>query len=126
MQPDVPTTAHPIAQVNTGMMVIDATGAEVGRVIEVRTGDPNAVTVQEPPTGDGVLGDAVPHTGTGNGDEPDVPADLAARLLREGYVKVDAPELLADDVYVAAGQIERVAEDVVVLGVSGDQLARES
>lgn len=124
MQPDVPTSPDPIAQITTGMQVVDAAGEEVGTVAEVRLADPNAVTAQEPPTGDGVLSGKVPHTE--DGDEPDVPADLAARLLREGYVKVDGHRLLADDLYVAADQIGTVTQDVVTLAVPRGQLVRES
>jgi hypothetical protein len=125
----MPSRPHPIAQVNPGMRVVDRAGEEVGEVVTVRTGDPNAVTAQEPPTGHGVLSGKVPHPDghhhrRDGDDEPDVPADLAARLLRVGYLTVDARGLFARDVYVSADEIARVRDDVVELAVDGDALAR--
>jgi hypothetical protein len=125
MRPDVPTSPDPIAQVTTGMQVVDAQGEDVGTVIATTPGDPNAVTAQEPPAGEGVLAGKVPHTE--DGDEPEVPADLAARLLRGGYLRVDGQGILAHDLYVEADQIAGVNQDVVELSVARDQLTpRES
>ncbi|MFK3981654.1 hypothetical protein ACI2K4_14900 [Micromonospora sp. NPDC050397] len=123
MPSDVPTSPEPIAQVTEGMRVIDPVGEEVGTVVAVRLGDPNAVTAQDPPDRNGLLGAQVPHTA--EGDEPDVPPDLAARLLRTGYLKVDSEGLLARDLYVEADQIAQVDRDVVELAVSRAELASE-
>lgn len=121
--PPAPTHAVPIAQVTTGMRVIDAGGEEVGRVETVRLGDPNAVTVQ-PPTGDavGTLANLISSAAV---EEPDVPADAAARLRRVGYVKVDGHRGFHDAVYVEADQITKVTEDVVQLGVVRADLTPE-
>jgi hypothetical protein len=123
MQPDVPTSPEPIAQVSSGMRVIDADGEEVGTVDTVKMGDPNAVTVQAPPTGGGgmlsAMASAVPA------DEPDVPADAAARLMRAGYVKVDGVGLLTGAIYVTADQVADVTDDVVQLRVRPSDLVPE-
>ena len=124
MHTEVPISPEPIAQVTNGMRVIDPDGEEVGTVIAVRLADPNAVTAQDPPSGHGVLGDRVPHTEYG--DEPDVPADLAARLLRSGYLKVDSRGLLTHDLYVEADQIAEVNQDVVELAVDRAYLIPEA
>ncbi|WP_326561532.1 hypothetical protein [Micromonospora sp. NBC_01796] len=124
MHTDVPNSPEPIAQVTSGMRVIDPGGEEVGTVIAVQLGDPNAVAAQDPPSGDGVLGDGVPHTATG--DEPDVPPDLAARLMRTGYLKVDSRGFLAHDLYIEADQIAKVNQDVVELTVDRNRLLPES
>ncbi|WP_329106340.1 hypothetical protein OG792_00710 [Micromonospora sp. NBC_01699] len=123
MHTNVPNSTEPIAQVTNGMRVVDPGGEEVGTVVAVRLGDPNAVTAQDPPTGDGVLGAGVPHTE--NGDEPDVPPDLAARLLRTGYLKVDSRGILTQDLYVEADQIAKVNQDVVELTVDRTRLITE-
>ncbi|WP_460808292.1 hypothetical protein [Micromonospora zhanjiangensis] len=102
------------------MRVIDATGAEVGTVTAVRSGDPNAVVAQEPSDGDGVLAGKVPHTE--EGDEPAVPADLAARLLRTGYLRLTG-DRSGPDCYVEADQISEVTADAVRLAVPGTTLA---
>ncbi|HEY0699460.1 MAG TPA: hypothetical protein VGD43_16815 [Micromonospora sp.] len=120
----MPTSPDPIAQVTSGMRVVDSAGDEVGTVADVRTGDPNAVAAQEPAHGHGVLGARIPHTEAG--DEPHLPADLAAHLLRTGYVKVDGHGLLTRELYVEAGQIADVRADVVELTVPASELAHRS
>ena len=116
----MPTHPEPIALVTPGRLVVDPAGEEVGRVTQVAMGDPNAVTVQEPPGDPGVLGDRLPHPG--HGEEPDVPPDVAARLLRAGYLKVDRRGLFKSDCYVGADQIAEVRQDTVELLVGTDQL----
>jgi hypothetical protein len=115
-----PTGPQPLAGITSGMRVIDAAGEEVGTVAGVTRGDPNAVTVQEPSGGPGVLAGQAPHPS--RGDEPDLPADLAARLLRTGYLKVAGHGLLTTHYYVSADQIARVC-DVVQLRATRAQLA---
>ena len=122
MRPDVPTSPDPINLVTSGMRVIDANGEEVGTVIDAVPGDPNAVTAQDPSGGGGgVLAGKVPHTE--DGDEPELPADLAARLLRTGYLKVHGRALLTEDLYVGAEQIAGVRDDEVQLSVPQERLA---
>jgi hypothetical protein len=121
MQPDVPNGTSLLDRITSGMRVIDAHGEEVGTVLAVQPGDPNAVAAQEPPAGDGVLSGKVPHTE--EGDEPEVPADLAARLLRAGYVKLTGAGQPGPDRYVEADQIADVTGDSVRLTVAGAALA---
>lgn len=59
-------------------------------------------------------------------NEPDLPAPLAERLLREGYVKIDSKGLFRRDLYVGANQIGQVDGDVVHLSVPRSDLAKES
>ncbi len=66
--------------------MVDSAGAEVGTVDLVQRGDPNAVTVQAPTADPGSSLDELIESAAV--EEPDVPADLAARLLRTGYLKV--------------------------------------
>lgn len=126
-----------IGQVTTGMRVVDATGAEVGTVDLVQRGDPNAVTVQAPTTSASTS--PVPAADPGSSldeliesaalDEPDVPADLAARLLRSGYLKVCTPAGAAPGpagaVYVLADQVASVADGQVRLTVPAADLTHE-
>ena len=96
--PGTPTEPEPIAQVNTGMQVFDASGEQIGTVS----------AVQMPDTGD-----------------PDVtPGDAAERLRRTGFVRVDTG-LLSKDMFVERGQVAEVAEvdgGVVTLNVTRDRL----
>lgn len=45
-------------------------------------------------------------------------------MLREGFLKLHTTGLLTRNRYVAAGQIERVADDTVYLAVTADDLAK--
>ncbi|SCL37928.1 hypothetical protein GA0074692_4835 [Micromonospora pallida] len=109
-----------IGRVTTGMRVVDAAGAEVGTVDLVQRGDPNAVTVQAPTADPGSSLDELIESVTV--EEPDVPADLAARLLRSGYLKITDS---GRAVYALAEQIDTVADREVRLSVPTADLAPE-
>lgn len=115
----------PISRVREGMDVVDADGEKVGEVALVRLGDPDAVTLagQEGPDEDrGILNDVA--SVFGGGDEPKVPEAIRARLIHEGFIKIDGG-LLGDDQYALADQIATVAGDTVRLNVDKDDLAGE-
>ncbi|MCM0676502.1 hypothetical protein NCC78_17685 [Micromonospora phytophila] len=112
-----------ISRVTTGMRVIDAAGTEVGTVDLVQRGDPNAVTVQAPTADPGSsLDELIESTAV---EEPDVPADLAARLLHGGYLKVSTELVRTGAVYVLADQIAAVTDAQVRLDVPAADLSPE-
>ncbi|MEU8259445.1 hypothetical protein AB0C02_02300 [Micromonospora sp. NPDC048999] len=113
-----------IYRITTGMRVVDSTGAEVGTVDLVQRGDPNAVTVQAPAPVDpgSSLNELIESAAV---EEPDVPADLAARLLRTGYLKVSTELARTGAVYVLADQITAVTDDGVRLDVPAAHLPEE-
>ncbi|MFC4148997.1 hypothetical protein ACFO0M_22305 [Micromonospora mangrovi] len=113
-----------ISRVTTGMRVVDATGAEVGTVDLVQRGDPTAVTVQGPPTADpgSSLDELIASTAV---EEPDVPADLAARLLHSGYLKVSTELARTGAVYVLADRITTVTDHEVRLDVPAADLPEQ-
>ncbi|MFR9777745.1 hypothetical protein ACL02O_17035 [Micromonospora sp. MS34] len=113
-----------ISRVTTGMRVVDSTGAEVGTVDLVQRGDPTAVTVQAPAGVDpgSSLDELIESAAV---EEPDVPADLAARLLRTGYLKVAAEWARTGAVYVLADRIAAVTDDAVRLDVPAAELPEE-
>ncbi|MFY1618781.1 hypothetical protein ACTFTM_02435 [Micromonospora sp. RB23] len=111
-----------ISRITTGMPVIDVAGTEIGTVDLVQRGDPNAVTVQTPTADPGSsLDELIEATAV---EEPDVPADLAARLLHTGYLKVST-ESADGAVYVPADRIGSVADGRVLLAVGMTDLPRE-
>jgi hypothetical protein len=124
-EPIVGGEAEPIERVRENMRVTDSMGAELGSVEMVKLGDPEAVTTagqeDDGPSGGlvGVFRRAI------GGAEPDVPAPLAARLLRQGFFKVDGKGALDREMYVAAGQIDRVDGDDVYLTVAKRELIAE-
>lgn len=109
-----------IGQVTTGMRVVDVTGADIGTVDLVQRGDPNAVAVQAPTTDPGSSIDELVESVAPA--EPDVPADLAARLLRSGYLKITGPTPAR---YALAEQIDTVTDQQVRLAVPATELACE-
>ncbi|MEH0982194.1 hypothetical protein [Micromonospora sp. CPCC 205556] len=112
-----------ISRVTTGMRVVDTVGVEVGTVDLVQRGDPNAVTVQASTADPG--GSLHELIETAAVEEPDVPADLAARLLRRGYLKVSTELTRTGAVYVLADQIATVTDDQVRLDVPAGDLPPE-
>jgi len=100
--PGMPSEPLPIAQVTTGMSVVDAAGEEVGTVTDVK-----------------MSGTATPD---------DVPDELRARLAGEGFLRVGGSGLMAGDFYVAGPQVTGVTttggDGVVQLAVRKDDLHR--
>ncbi|MFI7577304.1 hypothetical protein [Micromonospora sp. NPDC049497] len=112
-----------VSRVTTGMPVVDSTGAGIGTVDLVQRGDPNAVTVQAPTADPGSsLDELIESTAVG---EPDVPADLAARLLHGGYLKVSTELVPTGAVYVPADRIAAVDNAQVHLDVPLSALPAE-
>jgi hypothetical protein len=112
-----------IHRVTTGMRVVDMNGVKVGAVDLVQRGDPNAVTVQAPTADPGSsLDELIESTAV---EEPDVPADLAARLLHSGYLKVSTELTRTGAVYVLADQIGAVVDGQVRLDVPAADLQPE-
>ena len=114
-----------LASVREGMEVYARDGKKIGTVETVQFGQedpaapgPETATVHEQDTGRGSL---VENFAEALGAGEELPEVFRARLLRNGYVKVDAG-LLASDRYVMADQIAAVAGDRVELHVSKDEL----
>ncbi|MEV6816525.1 hypothetical protein [Micromonospora sp. NPDC051296] len=112
-----------VSRVNTGMRVVDSAGIDVGTVDLVQRGDPNAVTVQAPVADPGSSLDELIESAAV--EEPDVPADLAARLLRTGYLKVSTDLVPTGAVYVLADQIATISENQVLLNTPATALPPE-
>jgi hypothetical protein len=115
----------PIVDVSEGMRVVDRRGEDVGTVEAVRMGDPEAVTPRGQDVGarSGLIEDVGAAFA---GNDPPVPPEIAERLLRIGYVKIDGKGILDRDFYVLADQVTGVAGDVVRLSVDREELVRES
>jgi hypothetical protein len=124
-EPIVGAEDAPIEQVRENMRVVDRTGGELGRVELVKMGDPEAVTTagqEEDEASGGLVGVLRRTIG---GAEPDVPAPFAARLLRQGFLKVDGKGALDRELYVSADQIDKVENDEVHLNTDKQNLIKE-
>lgn len=113
-----------LAQVKQGMQVVDSDGAEVGTVSFVHMADLNdrdaVAETDEAPLLDLFQGD--------DNDEGllDVLAgdddDVTERMVRSGYVKIDASGIFAGDKYVVPHQIASVEGNQVFLNVGKDNV----
>ncbi|AUZ34943.1 hypothetical protein C3B78_11080 [Arthrobacter sp. PGP41] len=102
-----------IEQVREGMHVVASDGKKVGKVKDLKMGDPEAVTSDgqtDPETG-GLVNTSV----DGFAAESRLPHHAAERLLRIGYVKVDRSGLLAGHAYFASDELDRVEGDTLWL-----------
>lgn len=100
-QPGAVTETSPAGRVGAGMTVVDAAGADVGRVSAVQ----------------------MPGTGV----HPDTVAGVAEVLMGSGYLRIDGTGVLSNDVYASAADIADIAEGepgVVRLRVTRDELHR--
>lgn len=117
---DMTSSGGPITTVREGMTVVDSDGETVGSVVDVRMSDTGVTTAegQGAPGGHGVLGAIADAFGAG----PDLPEPARERLVREGYLRVDAAGVFSGDRYVGADEIARVTGDTVHLTVRGHHL----
>lgn len=102
-----------IEQVRDGMEVFDSRGESIGKVREVRMGDPEAAT------GEGQSMPGSPMSDIFRGlfsSSPDISPEQANRLVRVGYLQIDRP-LFERDVFVASDSIDRVDADEVHLSI---------
>ena len=114
---------NPLADVEVGMPVIDRENEQVGTVAALKFGDRQAITAEGQRIPRGLAGMVVDSF---TGSEPDVPRQLAEKLLRTGYIKIDAKGLFSTDLYAGADQVDHVAADGVRLAVPRHHLVPES
>ncbi len=114
-------------QIREGMDVLDPGGSRIGTVEYVHFGDEDPSTPEaESPTvspavrQDRTIMDVIADAFRAD----DVPEVLRDRLLRNGFVRLDASGLFAADRYVLPDQIAAVSGDQVTLTVGRDELIR--
>jgi hypothetical protein len=112
-----------LRQIREGMEVYDRTGDHIGTVERVHFGASTehgrgAATPSAPDWRDDTLIDVVAEVFA-----PDeLPETLRARLLQNGFIRIDASGLFAADRYVTPDQIAGVSGDRVVLRATRDEL----
>jgi hypothetical protein len=102
-----------IEQVREGMHVVGPDGKKIGKVEDLKMGDPEAVTAegQTGPEPEGLIDTFVDEFA----DISKLPRHTAERLLRLGYVKIDKSGLFGGHEYVAADDLDRVEGDTLWL-----------
>jgi len=113
-------------KVKEGMTVLDSTGEKIGTVDGIQFSDENP-RQPGPETTRAIDNDASTTPGffqdlvealTGSVDLPD---EVASRLIRAGYIRIDG-NLTHSDAYATMAQIARTEDDEVHLTVEADQL----
>src|SRR5687767_14083000 len=105
-----------LEQIHKGMKVLDQEASEIGTVDFVRLGDENPDTPETDTAGVGTLEDTQPSLVTAMAEvfQPDeIAVELRERLLREGFLRMNAAGLFHADRYVLPEQIQAVNEDEV-------------
>lgn len=113
----------PIRHVTEGMTVVDVDGETVGTVEAVRMGDAGAVTAAGQGREDAGLDDPMSLLAKAFGTGSPLDEHTQERLLRIGYLRIDAKGVFARDRYVEAGEIADVVDGEVRLSVPKDGLA---
>jgi hypothetical protein len=120
--------ADTLMKIRDGMKVIDSTGEEIGTVEWVHLSDEDPDTPQaETVTGD--LTDdrnrqSFVHLIADAFSTDNLPEELRERLMRNGFIRIDATGLFAADRYVLPEQIQAVSGDRVTLNVPRDDLIK--
>ena len=120
--------SQPLEQVREGMTVVDRSGTQLGKVIRVRMGDFEAVTIAgNEPEGAGVLIPAPPvmeETATMIGTGPvwrdadaldDLPEPVRQHLLRAGFVEIQGRDLHGAQRFIAGSWVSTVSGNTVVV-----------
>lgn len=105
---DSPTDGGSLAAVEEGMRVVDSHEDEVGKVVAVHMGDPDAVTAE----------------GQEVGDDDRLPPGTEERLLRTGYLRIHAKGWFAGNRWASTDEVSHVADGVVHLSVAKDALLK--
>lgn len=117
-------TSASLRDVEQGMRVFDRERHEIGKVEWVQFGDDDPETPEVEAGGpsdrrdDDTLLDVIAKAFRTD----DLPEEVRARLLHQGFVRIDADGLFAADRYVMPEQIDSVSGDGLMLNVTRDEL----
>ena len=121
-------TASTLRFVEEGMTVFDRERHEIGTVDYIQFGDDDPETIETEAAapnrldqGERTLVDAIAEAFSVGDDIPD---EIRARLLQQGFVRIEANGLFAADRYVTPEQIASVSGDGVMLNVTQDELVK--
>ena len=115
-------------EVKEGMHVYDRDDHEIGTVRQVflsavshttHERGKGPATAPDPEMRDESLFDNLAEAFSA--DDP-LPEALRGRLLREGFIRIDAAGLFASDRFATSDQIESVSDDAVRLNLTKDEL----
>jgi hypothetical protein len=100
-----------LEQVREGMTVLDASGAQLGKVVRVHMGDPEAVSTIAGVTARLTVGTPVWF----DAELHDVPEPMRRHLLRTGFVEIDGPTMHGAERFIPGNWVSNVSGEMVVL-----------
>ena len=118
-----------LEEIREGMKVTDSTGERIGTVEWVHFSDEDPTTPEAEVATPGRTGGSDPSVIdviTNAFRVDDVPEELRERLLRRGFVRIDASGIFAADRYVLPEQIDTVGDDEIVLNVDRESLIKRA
>jgi hypothetical protein len=125
---DTMNTNH-LEQVQQGMKVVDRLQHEIGKVDYVKLSDDDPTTPEveaAEPDRSGERRETIIDTiADVFHPDDDLPEAIRARLLQQGFIRIDSAGLFAADRYVTPDQILSVAGDTLTLNVSRDELVKQ-
>lgn len=118
----VPVLEH----VREGMTVYDRSNERVGTVNYVKIGDedPNTPQTEAARPARDMSVNPLEQAIADVFDPAELPAEVRAHLLLEGFIRVETGILFGRDRFVPAHQVVRVEGDNVYLNVNADELAK--
>jgi hypothetical protein len=121
-------TAASLRFVEEGMKVFDRERHEIGKVEYVQFGDDDPSTPEveaaAPNTLDTGRDTLLDNIAEAFAPDDDIPDEIRAKLLQQGFVRIDANGIFAADRYVTPEQIASVSGDGLMLNVSKDELVK--
>jgi sporulation protein YlmC with PRC-barrel domain len=115
-----------LEKVKEGMTVYDVNGKKIGKVDDIHFGDedPNrfgAETLRAPRTGQ-VPDELSDLFLEGLSNKEKIPHELLSRMLRQGFIRIEAGRILSSKHYALLEQIKGIGEDSITLNVTHDKL----
>lgn len=118
-----------LEDVREGMKVVDSSGERIGTVEWVHFSDEDPETPEAEvatPGGGEETERSMLDVITNSFQVDSVPEELRQRLLRRGFVRIDAAGIFAADRYVLPEQIDSVGNDGITLNVDRDELIKRA
>jgi hypothetical protein len=123
---EVHVMTNPLSHVREGMKVLDRNGDHIGSVdwVKMTDEDPNTVAVEQLTSDEPERRETLVDFLAEAFRTDDVPEQLREKLMRSGFLRVDADGLFASDRYVLPDQIAVVTDKGVILDVEKDALIK--
>lgn len=130
-QPEPDHGRSMLSRVRKNMDVFDVNGDKVGYVEDMYFGadadDPKAYGAGAATTGtprDASTGGIIGDLARAAFDDHDMPDVFRARLMNEGFIRIEPGTLFGSDMFATPDQIVSVSEDGVHLNIDRDSLIR--